>query len=59
MTIEQNEHFIARDGFGQECQRLYLPHHKKFSAHEYQYSAYHRSDYSFDEDIIYLGRQKY
>ena len=48
--------------FGGECQRFYLFHHKLFNDRlkEYPYSPYHMSDYSFEEDKIYLGtRSRY
>ena len=57
MTIEREEHFIVLDGFGNECQRFYHPHLKRFNrvTPSFEYSAYHMSDYSFTEDLIFLG----
>ena len=59
MTHLEQGHYVVWNEFGEECQSFYFhlfyrlvePHLKKG-----HHSYYHMADYSFSEDLLYLGR---
>ena len=60
MTVEDNAHFIIWNERGDECQRLYLHDidlnlRYNFEFGNVEYSPYHMSAYSFEDDLMVFG----